>query len=71
MEGVPKIAEGLNPATWMLEVTTPGMEDKLGISFAEQYANSHLAKSVALFPPPPPRSHLLTRALLINQLSRC
>ncbi|KAL3150185.1 hypothetical protein ABBQ32_000044 [Trebouxia sp. C0010 RCD-2024] len=44
VEGVPKIAEGLNPATWMLEVTTPGMEDKLGISFAEQYANSHLAK---------------------------
>lgn len=46
VDGVPRIEEGLNPATWMLEVTTPGMEDKLGISFAEQYANSHLAKSV-------------------------
>lgn len=48
VDGVPRIEEGLNPATWMLEVTTPGMEDKLGISFAEHYANSHLAKSVPL-----------------------
>lgn len=48
VDGVPRIEEGLNPATWMLEVTTPGMEDKLGISFAEHYANSHLAKSVTL-----------------------
>ena len=44
VDGVPRIEEGLNPATWMLEVTTPGMEDKLGINFAEYYANSDLAK---------------------------
>ncbi len=44
MEGVPNIEQGLNPATWMLEVTTPGMEDKLGISFAEYYSQSELAK---------------------------
>lgn len=76
VEGVPRIAEGLNPATWMLEVTTPGMEDKLGISFAEQYANSHLAKSVLYLPPPstPTRPHKLPRqastALLISSTSR-
>ncbi len=44
VDGVPRIEEGLNPATWMLEVTTPGMEDKLGVSFAEYYTNSELAK---------------------------
>ena len=44
VEGVPNIEQGLNPATWMLEVTTPGMEDKLGVSFAEYYSQSELAK---------------------------
>ena len=44
VEGVPAIREDINPATWMLEVTTPGMELKLGISFAEYYASSDLAK---------------------------
>lgn len=65
VDGVPRIEEGLNPATWMLEVTTPGMEDKLGISFAEHYANSHLAKSV-----PHAQAHqLLTLADLTWQCS--
>lgn len=44
VDGVPKIQEGLNPATWMLEVTTPGMEANLGISFAEYYNDSELAR---------------------------
>ena len=44
VDGVPNIQEGLNPATWMLEVTTPGMEDKLGVNFAEYYSQSELAK---------------------------
>ena len=44
VEGVPRIEEGFNPATWMLEVTTAGMEDKLGVSFAEYYSHSELAK---------------------------
>ena len=44
VEGVPRYQEGLNPATWMLEVTTPGMEAQLGIDFAENYSNSQLAK---------------------------
>ena len=44
VKGAPAIEEGMNPATWMLEVTTPGMESKLGVSFAEYYASSDLAK---------------------------
>ncbi|KAG0534334.1 hypothetical protein BDA96_04G271000 [Sorghum bicolor] len=42
IQGVNKIKDGYNPATWMLEVTTPAQEDNLGISFAELYKNSDL-----------------------------
>jgi len=44
VKGVNPIEDGMNPATWMLEVTTPGMESNLGVSFAEYYASSDLAK---------------------------
>uniref|UniRef100_A0A0E0BKR0 ABC transporter domain-containing protein n=1 Tax=Oryza glumipatula TaxID=40148 RepID=A0A0E0BKR0_9ORYZ len=40
--GVPKITEGYNPATWMLEVTSPIAEARLNVNFAEIYANSEL-----------------------------
>ncbi|GAB4850125.1 transcription factor [Ancistrocladus abbreviatus] len=40
--GVPKIRDGHNPATWMLEVTTPAQEQALGIDFSEIYRNSDL-----------------------------
>ncbi|KAJ0087729.1 hypothetical protein Patl1_32466 [Pistacia atlantica] len=40
--GVPKIKNGYNPATWMLEVTAPSVESHLDIDFAEIYANSSL-----------------------------
>ncbi|KQK11911.1 ABC transporter G family member 48 isoform X2 [Brachypodium distachyon] len=40
--GVPKITEGYNPATWMLEVSSPLAEARLDINFAEIYANSVL-----------------------------
>ncbi|XP_027084053.1 pleiotropic drug resistance protein 2 [Coffea arabica] len=40
--GVPKIKEGHNPATWMLDVSTSAMEAQLGVDFAEIYANSDL-----------------------------
>ncbi|XP_043691781.1 pleiotropic drug resistance protein 2-like [Telopea speciosissima] len=42
--GVPKIKDGYNPATWMLEVTTASVETQLGLDFAEFYANSTLYK---------------------------
>ncbi|KAL6585268.1 Pleiotropic drug resistance protein 2 [Orobanche minor] len=40
--GVPKIKEGYNPATWMLDVTTPAMEAQLEVDFAQIYSNSDL-----------------------------
>ncbi|KAK9170462.1 hypothetical protein Syun_002602 [Stephania yunnanensis] len=38
--GVPKIRDGYNPATWMLEVTTPAIEAKLKVDFADVYMKS-------------------------------
>lgn len=40
--GVPKINEGYNPATWMLDVTATSVEAQLDVDFAEIYANSDL-----------------------------
>ncbi len=39
---VPRIQEGINPATWMLEVTRPAEERRLGLDFAEVYQESDL-----------------------------
>uniref|UniRef100_K4A4V3 ABC transporter domain-containing protein n=1 Tax=Setaria italica TaxID=4555 RepID=K4A4V3_SETIT len=40
--GVPKITQGYNPATWVLEVSSPLSEARLNMNFAEIYANSVL-----------------------------
>lgn len=40
--GVPKIEDGYNPATWMLEISTPAAESQLGVDFADIYAKSSL-----------------------------
>ncbi|KAL3696501.1 hypothetical protein R1sor_010577 [Riccia sorocarpa] len=40
--GVEPISEGYNPATWMLEVTTPAKEGDLNQDFADIYRNSEL-----------------------------
>ncbi|KAL1544434.1 Pleiotropic drug resistance protein 2 [Salvia divinorum] len=40
--GVPEIKEGYNPATWMLDVSTPAMEAQLNVDFADIYAKSEL-----------------------------
>ncbi|RZC83900.1 hypothetical protein C5167_046685 [Papaver somniferum] len=42
ISGVPKIKDGYNPATWMLEVTAPSVETQLKVDFAQAYANSTL-----------------------------
>ncbi|XP_051136190.1 pleiotropic drug resistance protein 1-like [Andrographis paniculata] len=42
IEGVTKIKDGHNPATWMLEVTSSANEVSLGVDFAEVYRNSPL-----------------------------
>ncbi|KAH6797602.1 pleiotropic drug resistance 6 [Perilla frutescens var. hirtella] len=40
--GVPKIEDGYNPATWMLDVSTPAAESQLGVDFADIYTKSPL-----------------------------
>ncbi|KAL9247865.1 hypothetical protein vseg_021248 [Gypsophila vaccaria] len=42
VRGVPKIKPGYNPAAWILDVTSPSEESRLGIDFAEVYQNSSL-----------------------------
>ncbi|EPS60993.1 hypothetical protein M569_13808, partial [Genlisea aurea] len=42
VEGVVKIRDGYNPATWMLEVTSIPHEEAIGVNFAEIYKNSDL-----------------------------
>ncbi|KAL0338599.1 UNVERIFIED_CONTAM: ABC transporter G family member 39 [Sesamum angustifolium] len=43
--GVPKVKDGCNPATWMLDVCTPEVEVHLGVDFADIYAKSSLYQS--------------------------
>jgi hypothetical protein len=44
IEGVTSIRDKYNPATWMLEVTSIAQEQRLGIDFADLYANSSIAQ---------------------------
>ncbi|KAL8476450.1 hypothetical protein ACS0TY_028932 [Phlomoides rotata] len=40
--GVPKIEDGHNPATWMLDIINPAAEKQMGVDFADIYASSSL-----------------------------
>ncbi|KAF8396936.1 hypothetical protein HHK36_018571 [Tetracentron sinense] len=40
ISGIPPIPNGYNPATWMLEVSTPAAEQRIGQDFADIYRNS-------------------------------
>ncbi|CAL4896463.1 unnamed protein product [Urochloa decumbens] len=42
IQGVGKIRDGYNPATWMLEVTTTSQEQTLNVDFSDIYKNSEL-----------------------------
>jgi len=42
IQGVSKIKDGYNPATWMLEVTSSAKEMEMEINFAEMYKSSEL-----------------------------
>ncbi|KAF7137689.1 hypothetical protein RHSIM_Rhsim07G0149900 [Rhododendron simsii] len=58
INGVCKIKDGYNPATWMLEVTSPVQEAALGVDFAHVYKNSELYRRnkntiMELSTPPP------------------
>ena len=46
LPGVPKLRAGVNPATWMLEISTPAAEQRLNLDFAEAYRNSKLYRRV-------------------------
>nr|CAB3463375.1 unnamed protein product [Digitaria exilis] len=42
IQGISKIRDGYNPATWMLEVTAISQEHALGVDFSDIYKNSEL-----------------------------
>ncbi|EAY74922.1 hypothetical protein OsI_02816 [Oryza sativa Indica Group] len=42
IDGVSRIKDGYNPATWMLEVTSSAQEEMLGVDFSEIYRQSEL-----------------------------
>ncbi|CAK8535728.1 unnamed protein product [Lathyrus sativus] len=42
IDGVSKIKDGYNPATWMLEVSSTAQEFNLGVDFTDVYKNSDL-----------------------------
>ncbi|KAK8921126.1 ABC transporter G family member 39 [Platanthera zijinensis] len=42
IQGVPRITQDQNPATWMLEITSPSIEAQLKLDFAEVYSRSSL-----------------------------
>ncbi|KAK9022549.1 hypothetical protein V6N11_002802 [Hibiscus sabdariffa] len=44
IEGISRIKDGYNPATWMLEVSSLAQEMALGIDFADLYKNSEQHK---------------------------
>lgn len=46
IDGIPPICSGYNPATWMLEVTTPIAEERIGEDFADIYRNSEQYRDV-------------------------
>ncbi|KAH7657266.1 Monosaccharide-transporting ATPase protein [Dioscorea alata] len=60
IQGVRKIKDGYNPATWMLEVTTSAQEEILGVNFTELYKNSDLYRRnkalISELSSPPPGS---------------
>ena len=50
IQGVSKIKDGYNPATWMLEITSSAHEADLGVDFAQILKNSELYRYVCYAP---------------------
>ncbi|RDY00373.1 ABC transporter G family member 31, partial [Mucuna pruriens] len=71
IEGISPIPSGYNPATWMLEVTTLAIEEKLGVDFAKVYENSEqfrgVLASINQYGQPPPGSQPLKFDTLYSQ----
>ncbi|KAK4780230.1 hypothetical protein SAY87_016336 [Trapa incisa] len=61
--GVSPIPDGYNPATWMLEVTTPAAEERIGADFSDLYRKSQqfrdVKASIEQMSIPPPGSEPL------------
>ncbi|KDP33642.1 hypothetical protein JCGZ_07213 [Jatropha curcas] len=77
IEGTPKIKDGYNPATWMLEVTTAAQEVALGVNFSDIYKNSELYRRnkalIKELSKPPPGSEDLSFPTQYSQsfLTQC
>jgi len=60
IEGVNRIKDGYNPATWMLETTSLAQEAALGVDFTDVYKNSELYRRnkalIKELSTPPPQS---------------
>ncbi|XP_045820317.1 ABC transporter G family member 31-like [Trifolium pratense] len=71
INGISPISSGYNPATWMLEVTTPAIEEKIGVDFTDVYENSEQFRSVEAairqYEQPSPDSQPLKFATLYSQ----
>ncbi|KAK1376050.1 hypothetical protein POM88_032243 [Heracleum sosnowskyi] len=72
IDGVSKIKEGYNPATWMLEVTASSQEMILGIDFTDIYKHSDLYRRnkslIQELSTPRPGSKMDTRQDLFNAM---
>ncbi|KAH1153472.1 hypothetical protein AAZX31_18G062400 [Glycine max] len=71
IKGTSSIPSGYNPATWMLEVTTPAVEEKLGVDFSEIYESSEqfrgVLASIKKHGQPPPGSKPLKFDTIYSQ----
>ncbi|XP_010521947.1 PREDICTED: ABC transporter G family member 31-like [Tarenaya hassleriana] len=76
INGVPPISSGYNPATWMLEVSTINMEEKIGVDFADLYRKSdqfrQVDENIKRFTVPPEGSEplMFSTTYSQNQLSQ-
>ncbi|KAM5583255.1 ABC transporter G family member 31-like [Rosa sericea] len=71
INGITLIPSGYNPATWMLEVTTPACEQRIGEDFASIYRKSEqyreVEESIKQFSTPPADSKPLEFASTYSQ----
>ncbi|KAJ9698671.1 hypothetical protein PVL29_007638 [Vitis rotundifolia] len=71
ISGIPPIPDGYNPATWMLEITTPAAEERIGEDFADLYRNSEnfreVEAAIKSFSVPPPGSEPLHFPTMYSQ----
>ena len=70
MPGVPALRQGVNPATWMLEVSTPAAEQRMGLDFADAYRKSELFKCAARSAPRAGCGWLRERDAGVDQAAR-